>query len=196
MRFWVSTAVSLYILIATLVAAMPSKLSRKVATANDLYVTSASFIIVVDEAEPWDYGTILNGQISSSDNSDEKDTFVSFSVPPMSAIKGATLSSLCQVRLVNPTSKNGTAAANVYPLVSASLTASSTFNFLGEPPVSYSAAIGTLNFDDSDIVGTSGTFDCGYGSNMQFEMTPFGIATIEFTQSNTTGLFLVVLDRV
>lgn len=167
--FSVATFVAI---ISTLVAAAPFKAAER---DTVVYSKGADFIHVTSEANPQtdeaiNFGT-QTALIARTNGQDEFASYVSFAIPSLSAIPGATSSSTCSFVIRNPLQAYGSQETQLFSL-GAEFAEGDTLTFWQHPYHDqyrgvYLAEVGT---DSTPIDVTS--FPCKFGDNMQFVMRP------------------------
>jgi hypothetical protein len=187
--------------LSALVASAP--LTQRSANGPILASISPTFLHVVSQAQPnTDEATAFGlntAIISRTDGSDDIDTLVSFDIPAMSAIAGATTSSTCDFFINNAASVNGSQTMQLFTLVSeVDLSQPLTWNttpssdqYEGAYYIVEGAATG------GSVAIDVLTFPCLFGQTMEFIMRPSGDNVfITWTQGGAgavpTGAFIEV----
>lgn len=150
---------------------------------------SPTFFQIISEDQPdTQFGTTLIPQISIADGSHEIDSFVSFSIPPIS---GATSTSTCKFVLKCVTASPG-AAIQLFSL-GYQLIGFETFNshpYYNQDEGQYS--IDSTTGDSTPIYGKSVPCNIG-GAPTQFVIRPhFTEGSITWAQTDTVGAFLEI----
>jgi hypothetical protein len=159
------------------------------------------WLIVVNEGGDGAWAQRDNGLISYVGNNNTFDTYVSFTMPSLRSLPGATASSLCRLVVSTPELALGNRSATVAQLLEPIKTA------VGVPfPHLKSQRLGALFFFETPVsqyVGDDGSsaFPCAFGTDMQFALTPYflgvkDITTIEWYQTAATGVFIEVIGTV
>ena len=183
---------------SALVAAAPFKVAERSASGPIIYTKGADFIRVVSEANPntdeiGTYGT-QTGLIARTNGQNELASLVSFDIPPVSAIAGASASSTCNFVIKNPASVSGSQTTQLFTL-GAEFGEYDTITFNQHPYYNqYEGAYFVNAVGDSSAVDVT-TVPCTFGGNMQFVMRPQNDNDyITWTQNNggNVGAFIEI----
>lgn len=183
---------------SALVAAAPFKVAERSASGPVIYSKGADFIRVVSEANPntdeiGTYGT-QTGLIARTNGQNEFASLVSFDIPPVSAIAGASASSTCNFVIMNPASVSGSQTTQLFTL-GAEFGEYDTITFNQHPYYNqYEGAYFVNAVGDSSAVDVT-TVPCTFGGNMQFVMRPQNDNDyINWTQNNggNVGAFIEI----
>jgi Ubiquitin 3 binding protein But2 C-terminal domain len=187
--------------LSALVSSTP--LTKRSADGPILTSVSPTYLHIISEAEPnTDQATTFGlntAIISRTDGSNDIDTLVSFDIPAMSAIAGATASSTCDFFINNAASVNGSQTIQLFTLVS---------EVDLSQPLTWNTAPSSNQYEGAYFVvegaATGGsvaidvfTFPCLFGQSMEFIVRPFGDDVfITWTQGGAgavpTGAFIEV----
>ena len=159
-------------IISALAAAAPFKAAER---DTLIYSKGADFIHVTSEANPQTdeamyYGT-QTALIARTNGQDEFASYVSFAIPGLSSIPGATSSSTCSFVIRNPLQAYGSQETQLFSL-GAEFAEGDTLTFWQHPYIDqyrgvYLVEVGT----DSTPIDVN-SFPCKFGDNMQFVMRP------------------------
>jgi Ubiquitin 3 binding protein But2 C-terminal domain len=170
-------AVFLIAFLPSFVRAVPLKQTERSVGGPIILTLGAEFYRVISQAEPdTDFLTTYGSQtaiISRSQGSDEVATLVSFQMPAISDISGATASSTCDFVVKNPGTASGSQILQLFTLgyqFSESISPPVTFNshpYYNQYEGEYYVSVG----GDSTAIDVF-TFPCVFGTNMQFVLRP------------------------
>jgi hypothetical protein len=188
------SATTFVALISALAAAAPFKVTERSATGPLIFSKAADFIHVTSEADPNTdqaaaYGS-LTGLIARTNGQDEFASYVSFVIPALSSISGATTSSTCDFVIRNPANATGSQMTQLYTL-GYQLPDSITFNshpYHDQYEGVYQVVVGS----DSIAVDVA-TVPCQFGELMQFVMRPQNDNDyITWQQDTDVGAFIEI----
>jgi hypothetical protein len=181
---------------AALVAVLSALASATPLAARGVVSTiAADFFIVIDQANPNTFSSaVAEADIERTNGNNEKDTFVSFTIPTASSIPGATASSTCQLVIRNPDSVSGSGNTQLFTL-GAPIFSTSSYSFNSHPYYDQYRGVQhvVLNGDSTPIDVTS--FPCNFGGNLQLVLRPQNDNDlITFHQSANSGAFVQVIS--
>ena len=160
---------------SALVSAAPFKVAERSASGPIIYTKGADFIRVTSQTNPntneiGTYGT-QTGYIARTNGNDEFASYVSFYIPPISAIAGASASSTCNFVIKNPAAVSGSQTTQLFTL-GAEFGEFDTLTFNQHPYHNqYEGAYFVNAVGDSSPIDVY-TVPCKFGDNMQFVMRP------------------------
>ena len=169
------SAATFVALISALAAAAPLKVAERSATGSIIYAKGADFIHVTSEASPQtDEASIYGTQtavIARTNGQNEFASYVSFAIPPLASIPGATASSTCNFVIQNPAFASGSGMTQLFSLGS-EFAENDTLTYWQHPYTNqyygtYEIAVGSA----STAIDVA-TVPCIFGDNMQFVMRP------------------------
>lgn len=173
MRF---SVVSIVALLSVFAAAKP--VAKRSAGGTLIFTKGADYILVTSQQypnTPSPFGT-QTAIIERDQGQNEQDSYLSFAMPEMTDIPGATASSTCNFVIKNPTSVSGSAITQLFRL-GAPFTAQQGLTWNDHPYVnqyygSYSVAPGTFGGDAASTPLDVSSFPCLFGQQMQFVLRP------------------------
>lgn len=183
---------------SALVSAAPFKVAERSASGPLIYSKGADFLRVVSQANPdtdqiGTYGT-QTGYTARTNGNEEFASLVSFDIPPLAAIAGASASSTCNFVIKNPASVSGSQTTQLFTL-GAEFGEYDTITFNQHPYYNqYEGAYFVNAVGDSSPVDVT-TVPCTFGGNMQFVMRPQNDNDyITWTQNNggNVGAFIEI----
>ena len=183
---------------SALVSAAPFKVAERSASGPLIYSKGDDFLRVVSQADPntdqiGTYGT-QTGYIARTKGNEEFASLVSFDIPPLSAIAGASASSTCNFVIKNPASVSGSQTTQLFTL-GAEFGEYDTITFIQHPYYNqYEGAYFVNAVGDSSPVDVT-SVPCTFGGNMQFVMRPQNDNDyITWTQNNggNVGAFIEI----
>jgi hypothetical protein len=177
---------------SALVSAAPLKVAERSASGPILYTKGADFIRVTSEGDPNvdqinTFGTQI-GYVARTNGNSEFASFVSFDIPPMSAIAGASASSTCNFVVKNPAAVSGSQTTQLFTL-GAEFGEYDTLTFNQHPYYNqYEGAYFVNAVGESSPIDVF-TVPCQFGENMQFVMRPQNDNDdITWTQDNAANV--------
>jgi Ubiquitin 3 binding protein But2 C-terminal domain len=173
-------------------AASAAPLSER---GNVIFTKGADFIHPTSQADPnTDQASKYpnQGVISRTNENNEWDSFISFAIPAMNQIPGASPSSTCSFVVKNPAVSSGSGIAQLFT-VGAPFTKDQTITYNQHPFINeYFGAYQTRTGGDSNAIDVS-SFPCQFGENMQFALRPQNDNdNINWTQNGNVGAFIVI----
>jgi Ubiquitin 3 binding protein But2 C-terminal domain len=183
-----STA-TLIAVLAALASAAPTKLAARTV----LSTIAADFTIVIDQANPNTfYGASSPAIIERTNGNNEKDTLISFTIPPFTSIPGASASSTCQLVITDPSTVTGSGETQIFSL-GGPITSTSTESFNEHPFFNQYFGTQSVVENGNSIPIDVSSFPCNFGSDLQLALRPQNDNDlIEFTQTANSGAFIVV----
>jgi Ubiquitin 3 binding protein But2 C-terminal domain len=186
------SAATFVALLSALAAAAPLKHAARSANGPLVYTKGADFIHVTSEANPQTdqapiYGT-QTALIARTNGQDEFASYVSFAIPALSNIAGASASSTCNIVIKYPAQSQGSQITQLFSLGS-EFTESQTLTFNQHPYHNqYYGEYNVLVGQESTPVDVF-TVPCKFGDNMQFVMRPQNDNDyITWVQSNSANV--------
>jgi hypothetical protein len=191
-----STATFIAIASALVAAAPFNNFAERSASGPIIYTKGADYIHVTSEKYPQTdeastYGT-QTAFIARTQGKDEYASYVSFAIPPLSSISGATESSTCHFVIRNPTNADGSKVTQLYSL-GAEFGKTDYMTFWQHPyhDQYYGAYNVAENYESTPVDVTR--VPCKFGGKMQFVMRPQNDNDyITWTQGPNVGAYIEI----
>jgi hypothetical protein len=194
--FSVATLVAV---LAALTSAAPTMKERSVG-GPVIYTKGADFIRLASEAQPQvdesvALGTTSEAIIARTNGQNEYDSYVSFQIPALASIPGATSSSTCNLVIRNPETVTGSGHTQIFDL-GGLITQTGTLTYWQHPYTNQYRGeyIANLGGDSTPI--DVYTVPCNFGGYMQYELRPQNDNDyIAWTQDNVNNIGVFVEIR-
>lgn len=182
--------------------ALAAPLAKRTPNGPIIWTQGADFIRVTDEVHPdvdqlSTWGTqsgVVQRFAGSPGGSYERDSYISFTIPALDDIPGATESSTCDFVIKNPGfNSGGTMLAQLFSL-GTSFTETQTLTFYQHPYFNQYMGSYQINQGTASEAATSTpldvfSFPCTFGGEMQFALRPQGDSdSIVWGQNNASGV--------
>jgi hypothetical protein len=169
------SAATFVALVSALVSAAPLKVAERSAGGPLIYSKGADYIHVTSQDNPNTdeavmYGT-QNAVISRTNGNNEYASYVSFAIPPLASIPGATESSTCNFVIRNPAVADGSQITQLFTL-GAEFAEGDTLTFNTHPYHNQYEGGYYVNMGGDSTAIDVLTVPCIFGDNMQFVMRP------------------------
>jgi len=186
------SAATLLAVLAALTSAAPT-IKERSAGGPVIYTKGADFIRIASQAQPnvdesVALGTTSEAIIARTDGQNEFDSYVSFQIPDIASIPGATSSSTCDIVIRNPATVTGSGHTQIFDL-GGLITQTGTLTFYSHPFINQYRGeyIANLGGDSTPI--DVYTVPCNFGGYMQYAMRPQNDNDyIAWTQDNVNGV--------
>jgi len=169
------SAATLVAVFAALTSAAPT-LNERSPNGPVIATIGAEFIRVTSESQPSIdlssvYGT-QQGVISRNNGQDEHASYVSFNIPDISLIPGASAQSTCHLVIKNPAYATGSQNTQLFSLGGGLFTATSPLTFWSHPYHNQYLGVYTVNIGGDSTPIDVASIPCQFGTEAQYVLRP------------------------